>query len=112
EGAEVEHGVSILSYWPAADHALDSLEKDLPVGEEAIELPQIAEVGKLLKTFHKQRAKTPRLKEKKYRDWCVALAKAIRLADSDRLWIANAEDMVRKLGQEPDDDDKRDMALD
>jgi RNA polymerase primary sigma factor len=111
EGAEVEHWVSILSFCPAADHALDSLEKDLPTGEEAIELPQIAEVRKLLKTFRKQRNKLTHPQEKRYRDWCASLAKAIRLADSDRLWIAHAEEVVRKLGQEPDDDDRRDMML-
>jgi RNA polymerase primary sigma factor len=111
ERAEVEHWAAILAYIPAADYALDSLEKDLPVGEEAIELPQLAELRKLLKTFKKQRNKVTRPQEKRYRDWCVSLAKAIRLADSDRLWIAHAEDVVRKLGEEPDDEE-RDQQLD
>src|SRR5262249_28291011 len=57
ENAEVEHWVAILAFHPAGDHALDSLEKDLPVGEEALELPQIAELRKILKTFKKQRNK-------------------------------------------------------
>ncbi len=30
----------------------------------------------------------------------------IRLADSDRLWIAHAEEIVRKLGEEPDEEDR------
>ncbi len=111
ESAEVEHWVAILAFHAAADHALDSLEKDLPVGEEALDLPQIAELRKLLKTFRKQRFKLTRTQEKRYRDWCVSLAKAIRLADSDRLWIAHAEEVVRKLGEEPDDDE-RDRVLD
>jgi RNA polymerase primary sigma factor len=111
EGAEVDHWLAILAFHPSADYALDSLEKDLPIGEEAIDLPQIAEVRKLLKTFKKQRNKLTRPQEKRYRDWCASLAKAIRLADSDRLWIAHAEDVVRKLGGEPDDAE-RDEALD
>jgi RNA polymerase primary sigma factor len=111
ESAEVEHWVAIFSHLPAAEYALESLEKDLPTGEEALELPQIAEIRKLLKTFKKQRNKLTRPQEKKYRDWCASLAKAIRLADSDRLWIAHAEDVVRKLGEEPDDEE-RDRALD
>ncbi len=41
----------------------------------------------------------------------MSLAKAIRLADSDRLWIAHAEETVRRLGAEPDDAE-RDAALD
>ena len=111
ERAEVEHWMAILAFHPSADHALDSLERDLPTGEEAIELPQIAEVRKLLKTFKKQHNKLTRPQEKRYRDWCMSLAKAIRLADSDRLWIAHAEDVVRRLGEEPDDEE-RDEQLD
>jgi RNA polymerase primary sigma factor len=111
ERAEVEHWVAILAFHAAADHALDSLEKDLPVGEEALDLPQLAELRKLLKTFRKQRNKLTRAQDKRYRDWCASLAKAIRLADSDRLWIAHAEEVVRKLGEEPDDEE-RDQALD
>jgi RNA polymerase primary sigma factor len=111
EAAEVDHWVAILAHHPAADYALDSLEKDLPVGEEALDLPQIEELRKLLKAFRKQRNKLTRAQEKKYEDGCTALAKAIRLADSDRLWIAHAEEIVRRLGEEPDDDD-RDRVLD
>jgi RNA polymerase primary sigma factor len=111
ERAEVEHWTAILAFHPSADHALDSLERDLPTGEEAIDLPQIAEVRKLLKTFKKQHNKLTRPQEKRYRDWCMSLAKAIRLADSDRLWIAHAEEVVRRLGEEPDEEE-RDEQLD
>jgi RNA polymerase primary sigma factor len=111
ESAEVEHWAAILAYPPSADFALDSLEKDLPTGEEALDLPQLAELRKLLKANHKQRGKFTRGQEKKYQSWCVSLAKAIRLADSDRLWIANAEEMVRKLGEEPDEEEQ-DRVLD
>ena len=112
EQAEIDHWVAILSYCPASDHALDSLEKDLPTTEEErLELPQIAELRKLLKAFRKQHEKLTRDQEKKYRTWCVSLAKAIRLADSDRLWIAHAEDVVRKLGEERDEEEQ-DSVLD
>jgi RNA polymerase primary sigma factor len=111
EAAEVEHWVAILAHHPGAEYALESLEKDLPTGEEALTLPQLAEIRKLLKTFRKQRNKLTRPQEKRYRDWCISLARAIRLADSDRLWIAHAEDVVHKLGEEPDDEE-RDLVLD
>jgi RNA polymerase primary sigma factor len=110
ERAEIDHWTAILEYYPTADYALDALEKDLPVGEEALDLPQLAELRKLLKTIGK-RAKPSRDQEKKYRALCASLAKAIRLADSDRLWIAHAEEAVRKVGREPDEAD-RDAALD
>src|SRR5262249_18626373 len=62
EQAEVDHWVAILSYPPASEFALDSLEKDLPQnngkeGEDAVDVPQLAELRKLLKTYKKQRNK-------------------------------------------------------
>jgi RNA polymerase primary sigma factor len=99
ERAEVEQWCAILSYLPAAEFALDTLEKDLPEGEEAIELPQLVELRKYCKLYKKQRNKLTREQEKKYRALCESLARAIRLADSDRLWIAHAEEIVRKLGE-------------
>ncbi len=99
ECAEVEQWCSILSYLPAAEFALDTLEKDLPRDEEALELPQLPELRKYCKLYKKQRNKLTREQEKKYRALCESLARAIRLADSDRLWIAHAEEIVRKLGE-------------
>lgn len=98
EKAEVEHWCAILAFIPAAEHALDTLETDLPKDEEALDLPQVAELRKYFKTYKKQKNKLTRDQEKKYRALCESLARAIRLADSDRLWIANAEATVRKLG--------------
>jgi RNA polymerase primary sigma factor len=98
EQVEVDHWSAIFSFHPAAEYALASLEKDLPTGEEALELPQIAEIHKLLKVQRKQH-KLGRDQERKYRAWCASLARAIRLADGDRLWIAHAEEAVRKVGE-------------
>jgi RNA polymerase primary sigma factor len=111
EEAEIDHWVSIFIQWQAAEHALESLEKDLPTGEEQLELPQLAEMRKFLKTARKQHNKLTRAQDKKYRAWCSALAKAIRLADSDRLWIAHAEEAVRRLADEPDDEEAQEAAL-
>jgi RNA polymerase primary sigma factor len=111
ERAEVDHWVAILSHCPAADAALDSLEKDLPTGEDALTLPQLEELRKMLRTFKKQRNKLTRDQEKKYRSVCASLAKAIRLADSDRLWIAHSEEAARRLGEEPGEEEQE-AALD
>jgi RNA polymerase primary sigma factor len=104
EEAEVEHWVTILGYHDAAGVALDALEKDLPTGEEALDLPQLAEVRKALHGLSR-RAKPSRDTDKKYRGLCISLAKAIRLPDSDRLWIAHAEDAARRLGGPPTEAD-------
>jgi RNA polymerase primary sigma factor len=101
EKAEVEHWCAILSFLPAAEQALDALEADLPKDEEAIDVPQIAELRKYCKLYKKQKNKLTKDQEKKYRALSESLARAIRLADSDRLWIANAEEAVRQLGRPP-----------
>ena len=99
EKAEVDHWVAIFAYMPTAEHALEQLERDLPTGEEAIDLPQVAELKKLIKSFKKQK-KLGKESEKKWAATTTALGRAIRLADSDRLWILHCEEVVRKLGKE------------
>ncbi len=105
EKAEIDHWCAILALLPAAEHALDVLEADLPKDEEAIDLPQIDELRKLIKAYKKQKNKLTKEQEKKYRAASESLARAIRLADSDRLWIAHAEETVRRLGEPPSVED-------
>jgi len=104
ERAEVDHWVAIFSHLPTADFALDALEKDLPTGEDALDLPAIGELRKLLKLYKKAK-KLTRDQERKWTGFTTALGRAIRLADSDRLWVANAEEAVRRVGQAPDPED-------
>jgi hypothetical protein len=40
EQAEIDHWVAIFSYLPSAEFVMISLEKDLPTGEDALDLPQ------------------------------------------------------------------------
>ncbi len=99
ENAEIGHWVAILSHQPASEFVLDSIERDLPVGEEAIEggVPQLAELRKLLKVGKKLHYKLGPAQQKKWNDTCVSLARTIRLADSDRLWVLHAEQTARGL---------------
>jgi RNA polymerase primary sigma factor len=102
EAAEIEHWTAILSYCPAACYALDSLEQDLPTAEEErLELPQIAGLRKLIASHAEHSAKLSHEQDRKYHRLSASLAKAIRLADSDRLWIARAEGVVRHLANLP-----------
>ncbi len=110
EKAEIDHWTSVLSHLPAAEYALESLERDLPTDpEELLDLPQIAELRRLLKLSKKTKWKLSRISDKRWMETCVSLARAIRLADSDRLWIAHAEDTVRYLCVTPDPDDDEHM---
>ncbi len=104
EQAEVDHWVAILAHHAVAGFVLDSLERDLPTDEDALDLPQIAELRRLLKLFQKNN-KLTKDQEKKWVQGTTSLARAIRLADSDRLWIAHAEEIVRKAGDPPANDE-------
>jgi RNA polymerase primary sigma factor len=106
EQAEVDHWVAILSYLPAVDQALDSLERDLPTGDDYIEVPELAELRKLTRTFKKQHQRLGREQEKKWTTLSTNMARRIRLADSDRLWVAHAEETMRKLGAMPDEEEE------
>jgi RNA polymerase primary sigma factor len=97
EQGEIEHWVAILSCLPLAGHALDALERDLPTGDEALTLPQVPELRKLLRAAGATH-KLSRAQEKKWQDLTRSLARDIRLADSDRLWVAHAEAAARSLG--------------
>jgi RNA polymerase primary sigma factor len=110
EKAEVDHWTAVFSHLPAAEYALDSLERDLPTDpEEILTLPQIAQLRKLIKLSKKTKGKLSRISDKRWMDTCISLARAIRLADSDRLWIAHAEETVRALCVTPDPDDDEHM---
>jgi len=104
ERAEVAQWVALFSHVPAAPYILESLEKNLPTGEEALNLPQVAELHRLLKLAKRTRMKLSRESEKKWTRTCESLARAIRLADSDRLWVADAEHLARTLTEMPDPD--------
>ncbi|MEO7111104.1 MAG: sigma-70 family RNA polymerase sigma factor, partial [Polyangiaceae bacterium] len=111
EQAEVDHWVAIFEVIPAAEHALDSLERDLPTGEETLHLPQVADMRKLLKSAKKQQMKMNKSQEKKWTALTTSLARAIRLADSDRLWVLHSEDAGRRMGakRDPDEQDEDDV---
>ncbi len=104
ERAEVAQWIALLSHLQAAPYIVESLEKNLPTGEEALNLPQVAELHRLLKLAKKTRMRLSRESDKKWTRTCESLARAIRLADSDRLWVADAETLARGLCEIPDPD--------
>jgi RNA polymerase primary sigma factor len=105
EKAEIAQWLSLLSHMPAAPYVVTSLEKNLPTGEEALDLPQVAELHRFMKLAKKTRGRLSRDSERKWGRTCESLARAIRLADSDRLWVADAEKVARTLCEMPDPDD-------
>ncbi len=100
EHGEVEHWVAVLSHVPAGYFLIEQLERDLPTGDEAIATPQLPDIHALLKTFKKNKHKATPEQKKKWKSLTTDLARAIRLADSDRLWIAHCEELAKRLGDD------------
>jgi len=107
EQAEIEHWVALLAYVPAAEAMLDQLERDVGslAPEERPELPQIAELRKLAKVYRKQRSKLTADQTRQWNGFAAGLAREVRLPDSDRIWVANAQRLARRFGVAQDEDD-------
>ena len=118
EKAEIGQWAAVLSYPPAFEHMMATLEADYP---EHATIPEIADVRKLFKTqfgkWQESTADKPKPVAKKAKPDKAALKwdKAIvdfgrkfRVADSDRLFIEHAEQEARRLGARTIDDEVAD----
>jgi RNA polymerase primary sigma factor len=108
ERAEVDHWVALLSYLPVAEHVLNQLEQDVLLFNE-IERPDTApldELRKLMKVYRRQRSKLLAQQQRAWTDLCADLARSVRLPDSDRIWMANANQVVRSVVR-PDEQEGR-----
>ncbi|MCS6901285.1 MAG: sigma-70 family RNA polymerase sigma factor [Myxococcales bacterium] len=108
EETEVEHWVALLSFLPAAEYLLNNLEKQIAAlhEEDRPPTPQIAELRKLLKVARKGNFKLSAADQRRWTEESTALARAIRLPDSDRIWMASALSTARKLACETEIDDE------
>ena len=68
---------------------------------------QLREAHKIIDDMTKiPENKLTRDQEKRWAATCTAMARRIRLADSDRLWVAHAEEITRKLGELPGEEEE------
>jgi len=110
ENAEIEHWSALLAYVPAAEHVLEQLERDVASvnPEERPELTQVAELRKLTKIYRKQRSKLHADQLRQWTELTDTLARDIRLPDSDRIWMSNANRAARDVVNDaPEDDPER-----
>ncbi len=109
ERAEVEHWVALLSYQPCAQLVLEQLDQDiLTISEDdRPEAAQRDELRKMLKVYKKQRSKLLAQQTRRWEELSAALAREVRLPDSDRIWMANANRIARDAIRPPTDDADR-----
>jgi RNA polymerase primary sigma factor len=99
EEAETDHWAALLAYLPLAEAVLAQLEIDAAtiVEPERPQLAELPEMRRLLKVWKKQRSKLNAAQLRQWTELSRALAMAVRLPDSDRLWMANANHVVRAV---------------
>lgn len=103
EATEVAHWVAILANVEAAEHILVSLDEFVTkAGPEEVQAPQIKELHALVRTFKRQKNKLTADQERQWGELCRDLALAVRLPDSDRVWMARAWAVARELVDEVD----------
>jgi RNA polymerase primary sigma factor len=110
ENAEIDHWAALLAYVPAAEHVLEQLERDVASlnPEERPELGQVTELRKLTKIYRKQRSKLHADQLRQWTELTETLARDIRLPDSDRIWMSNANRAARDVVNDaPEEDPER-----
>ncbi len=109
ERAELEHWVALLAYPPCAHLVLDQLDLDIctMTGEDRPPAAQRDELRKLLKVYKKQRSKLRAEQVRQWTELSESLAREIRLPDSDRIWMANANRIVRQAVKTSPEDGER-----
>ncbi|MFO0662575.1 MAG: sigma-70 family RNA polymerase sigma factor [Polyangiaceae bacterium] len=104
ESCEVDHWVAILAFLPTSTMVLEGLKRDIEqLSDEPLDLPELAELEKMSRAFRKA-GKFSKAQEKKWESLSSELGRKIRLADSDRLWIARAEETMKRAGEEADEE--------
>jgi RNA polymerase primary sigma factor len=112
EQAEVDHWVALLAYVPTAELILDQLEVDLATlpPEERPDTSEVGELRRLGKVYRRQRSKLNADQTRQWNDYAAGLARAVRLPDSDRIWMAHAQRIARCYGTEANEDLDEPMA--
>jgi len=105
EEAEIEHWAALLAYLPLAEAVLAQLEQDVATMNEPDrpQLAELVELRRLLKVFKKQRSKLNATQLREWTEFCRTLGASVRLPDSDRVWMANANQIARSVSEFEDE---------
>ena len=112
ETAEVDHWSAVLSYLPAAEHILTQLDDDIQRANptDRPEITSLQEMHELIRAYRRQRSRLLADQQRRWNDLCEQLARDVRLPDSDRIWMANAERLSKELGKASGADDRPQVA--
>jgi len=110
EEAETELWIALLDYIPVAEQVLEGLERDVQTlpEEERPNIQAFDALRKLIETYREQRSKLHANQIKQWKEHCRELARAVRLPDSDRIWMGRAVELAKTVtdGVVPDDPER------
>jgi RNA polymerase primary sigma factor len=102
EAAEVDHWVALLAFVPVAEHIFGSLRKNIATmpEEERPDISVLFELENLAEVYRKQRSKLHSAQTRQWTDLSEQVGRAVRLLDSDRLWMTDALEIARTITSE------------
>ena len=108
ENAEVELWATLFSYVPVAEYILDALDRDIQtltddVRPDTSALEALRQLGQV---YREQRSKLHSNQLKQWKEKSEALARAVRLPDSDRIWMGRAVELGKTIGDTTDAHDR------
>ena len=98
ESTEIDHWKAILSNLEAAAVILPALRADVAsAGEEGLDLPQIDAMLEMVERAKPSHAQLTGTSAREWEALAESLARAVRLPDSDRVWMTHAALIAREL---------------
>jgi RNA polymerase primary sigma factor len=108
ENAEVELWVALFSYVPVAEYILDALDRDIQTLTDDVrpETSSLEALRQLSHVYRDQRSKLHANQLKQWKEKSEGLARAVRLPDSDRIWMGRAVELGKTVGDATDAHDR------
>jgi RNA polymerase primary sigma factor len=108
ENAEVELWVALFSYVPVAEYILDALDRDIQTLTDDVrpDTSALEALRQLSHVYRDQRSKLHANQLKQWKEKSEALARAVRLPDSDRIWMGRAVELGKTIGDTPETHDR------
>ena len=104
ESAEIHLWVELIAYVPVAEYILDALDRDIQTLTDDIrpDTAALEALRQLCAVYRDQRSKLHANQLKQWKQSSEDLARAVRLPDSDRIWMGRAVDLAKSIGDAPE----------
>ncbi|MBK8253473.1 MAG: sigma-70 family RNA polymerase sigma factor [Polyangiaceae bacterium] len=100
EQTEIALWVAILANVAAAEHILEAVQQDIIKSGEEVDTKELVELLKMARAAKKK--KLTNEQEARWHKLSAEMAAAVRLPDSDRIWMLHARQIAHDLVKEPD----------